>query len=155
MEAIVCFTSMDACPVNYFITLHFARVLDFNHKEHKEHKGNTETNANSLALNNIIQQSPLKFFKNRVEYQVPRRGGTFSDLHPGGRYLARWEPDYIELGYMYSRSVSVIRSKRITAVDFRVPPYTSGLQTLPSGAFFFTLVWICANANTVPMRILY
>ena len=58
---------------------------------------------------------------------------------PGGRYQARWEPDYIELGYMYSRSVSVIRSKRITAADFQVPPYTSGLHMPPSGVFLLSL----------------
>ena len=39
---------------------------------------------------------------------------------------------------MYSRSVSVIRSKRITAAAFQVPPYTSGLQTPSSEAFSFS-----------------
>ena len=54
----------------------------------------------------------------------------------------------IELGLMYSRLVSVIRSERITAAVFRVPPYTSGLH-MPSSEVFFSLLFGRTNANTM------
>ena len=48
---------------------------------------------------------------------------------------------------MYSRSVTVIRSKRITAAVFRVPPYTSGLQPPSSEVFFSSSLGVYTEAG--------